>query len=282
MRTAGAALNIVLRVSIGYFLAEVMLNPDDPRFAGKAIPIRNLIIVGGLSLLFPALHVVRRRWRRYPVWTDNVWLSLFWLDMAGNSFDLYDRYLHFDLIPHFHGTGASAVALQRGFDLTPRRAFVIATVLHSALEAQEYATDVFFGTHNVRGWWDSAGDIAVGLLGAVAYLWGPRPIRGLYPWGPTLWRPRARPARRTGAGPEFVLFHTVADPASARIRREIIARGLKPRIDFQNVGTKEGAELFAVRQGTVLPAIWDGERLLTGADMIDRWLSELTGRAKST
>jgi len=271
VRTAGAALNVVLRASIGYFLAEVLVNPDDPRFAGKAIPIRNLIIVGGLSTLFPALHVVRRGWRRYPVWTDNLWLSLFWLDMAGNSFDLYDRYTHFDLIPHFHGTGASAVALQRGFGLTRGRAFVIATALHTALEVQEYATDVFVGTHNVRGWWDSAGDIAAGLLGAVAYL-----------WGPTVWRPGARLAPRTTAGRHFVLFHRVADPASARLRREIIARGLKPRIDFQNVSSDEGAELFAARRGTALPAIWDGERLLTGADTIDRWLSELTDRAKST
>jgi hypothetical protein len=270
-RMAGAAVNVLLRASIGYFLAEVLLNPEDPRFAGKAIPIRNLIIVGGLSLLFPALHVLRRRWARYPVWTDNVWLSLFWLDMAGNSFNLYDRYLHFDLIPHFHGTGASAVALQRGFGLTRGRAFVIATVLHSALEVQEYATDVFFGTHNVRGWWDSAGDIAVGLLGAGAYL-----------WGPTLFRPQGRLAPGTTAGAEFVLFHSVADPASARVRRAIVARGLKPRINFQNVDSEEGAELFAAHQGSALPAIWDGERLLTGADTIDRWLSELTRSRKST
>jgi hypothetical protein len=265
------ALNIVLRASIGYFLGEVLLNPNDPRFAGKAIPIRNLIIVGGLSLLFPALHVLRRRWRHYPVWTDNVWLSLFWLDMAGNSFDLYDRYLHFDLIPHFHGTGASAVALQRAFGLTPVRAFVIATALHSALEAQEYATDVFFGTHNVRGWWDTAGDIAVGLLGAGAYL-----------WGPSLVRPRAVIRARSSGKREFVLFHRVADPASAKIRREIVARGLKPRIDFQNVDSEEGADLFAARHGTTIPAIWDGERLRTGADAIEEWLAGLTVRAKGT
>jgi hypothetical protein len=262
-------VNVLLRASIGYFLAEVLRKPDDPRFAGKAIPIRNLIIVGGLSLLFPALHVVRRRWRRYPVWTDNLWLSVFWLDMAGNSFDLYDRYAHFDLIPHFHGTGASAVALQRGFGLTRGRAFVIATALHSALEAQEYATDVFFGTHNVRGWWDSAGDLAAGFLGALAYLWSPSVLQ------------QARLGSTT-MGREFVLFHTVADPASARVRSEIVARGLKPRIDFQNVDSHEGAKLFAARQGTSLPAIWDGERLIIGADPIHRWLSELTIRAKST
>ena len=170
LATFGAALNVLLRLHLAYFLAEVLRNPDDPRFAGKAIPVRNLVIVGGLSLLFPALHVLRPRWTRYPVWTDDLWVSLFWLDMAGNSFDLYDRYTHFDLIPHFHGTGAAAVAIREAAAVTPRRAFAAANALHVALEAQELFTDIFFGTHNVRGWWDSAGDIAAGVLGSAAYL----------------------------------------------------------------------------------------------------------------
>lgn len=38
-----------------------------------------------------------------------------------------------------------------------------------ALEAQEILTDVFFKTHNVRGWRDSALDMAVGILGSLAY-----------------------------------------------------------------------------------------------------------------
>ena len=37
-------VNAALRLSIIYFLAEVMAKPDDPRFAGKAIPVRNLIV----------------------------------------------------------------------------------------------------------------------------------------------------------------------------------------------------------------------------------------------
>ena len=36
-------MNLALRLSIAYFLAEVVLRPNDPRFAGKAIPIRNLL-----------------------------------------------------------------------------------------------------------------------------------------------------------------------------------------------------------------------------------------------
>ena len=147
----------------------MLRDPEDPRFAGKAIPIRNLLIVGGLSLLFPILYRMQRR-RRYPLWTDDLWLSLFWLDMAGNSFDLYDRHRHFDLIPHFHGTGAAAVAVRRGFGLPRRKALLATNALHIGLEAQEYATDVFFGTHNVRGWWDPVGDIIAGVAGSLTYL----------------------------------------------------------------------------------------------------------------
>lgn len=175
-QVAGLVLNGLLRASIGGFLADVMANPQDPRYAGKAIPIRNLLIVGSLSELFPLLYVLDRRrgsgrrwWQRYPAWSDNLYLSIFWLDMAGNAFDLYDRFTNFDLIPHYHGTGALAAVCQRAFGWSPLVAIGVANAIHTLLEAQEYATDVFFGTHNVRGAWDSIGDLMVGVLGTVAY-----------------------------------------------------------------------------------------------------------------
>lgn len=63
----------------------------------------------------------------------------------------------------------------------------------------------------------------------------------------------------------LVLFHRIDDPASAAVRREVVARGLKARIDFQNVDSEEGAALFATRGGGDVPALWDGRRLRTGA-----------------
>src|SRR5438128_79683 len=170
--------NLALRLSIVYFLAEVLAKPDDPRFAGKAIPVRNLIVAGGLTLSFPILFAVSKfwrhgpgiRWTRYPWWSDSLYLSIFWLDMAGNSFNLYDRYTHFDLIPHFHGTGATSVVLQDAFDLSPKLSAGVANLIHTLLEVQEFLTDVFFGTHNVRGWWDSAGDLSAGVLGTWVYV----------------------------------------------------------------------------------------------------------------
>jgi hypothetical protein len=182
-RVMGYALNGLLRASIGAFLLDALRHPHDPRYEGKAIPLRNLLIVGSLSLAFPLLALAQRRrparhkrrsrglrWRRYPVWSDNLYLSIFWLDMAGNYFDLYDSYKHFDLIPHCHGSGALAAVLFNAFDLPPLAAFGVANGIHGLLEAQEIFTDVFFGTRNVRGAWDSIGDLGAGLIGTSTYI----------------------------------------------------------------------------------------------------------------
>jgi hypothetical protein len=62
----------------------------------------------------------------------------------------------------------------------------------------------------------------------------------------------------------LVLYHRVADPDSARVRAQIVERGLKPLIDFQNVDTDAAAE-FSARGGRRVPALWDGVRLHEGA-----------------
>lgn len=166
----GLILNLLLRLSILYFLGEVMLFQDDPRFAGKAIPIRNLIIVLSFSMLFPILYFWKKKWKRYPVWFDNLYLSIFWLDMAGNSFNLYDTYFYFDLIPHFHGTGALAAMLFGAFSFSALSAIGFANIIHMLLEAQEFYTDVLFKTHNVRGTFDVVNDMVVGIFGTFIYV----------------------------------------------------------------------------------------------------------------
>jgi hypothetical protein len=172
MRVVGVIVNILLRVTLIYFLGEVLLMPDDPRFAGKAIPLRNLLIVVSFSLLFPILHKFwpKRPWSAYPVWLDSLYLSLFWLDMAGNSFNLYDTYYYFDLIPHFHGPGAIAVVFKILFRTSITGALGLANIVHILLEAQEYYTDVLSGTHNVRGPGDIVNDLLAGVLGSTVYL----------------------------------------------------------------------------------------------------------------
>lgn len=178
-RVAGYVLNGLLRVSTAAMLADTVRHPQDPRYAGKAIPMRNLIIVGSLLQAVPLLWLRQRKkmGQRYPVWTDNLYLSIFWLDMFGNYANFYDRWTHFDLLPHFHGTGALAVVLHNLFHWPVTRALVVTNTIHALLEAQEYATDVFAGTHNVRGVWDSAGDLSSGLLGTLVYSGMAAPVK---------------------------------------------------------------------------------------------------------
>ena len=170
-------INIAVRIAIFYFLAEVLLFPDDPRFAGKAIPIRNFIIVITLSLLFPVLYYLNKKGKirlsnfsKYPFALDSLYLSIFALDMFGNSFNLYDTIFYFDLIPHFHGPGALAVVLLSALAISPLTALGLTTTIHTFLEAQEYYTDVLFQTHNVRGVFDVVNDLVAGIFGAAIYM----------------------------------------------------------------------------------------------------------------
>lgn len=170
VRAAGLAANLCLRLSLVAMLARVLrAAPDDPRFAGKGIGVRYLAVGLPASLFVPAVHVLRGRGRRFPAWTDDLYLSILVLDLAGNVFHLYDRYRHFDLIPHAHGTGAITVVFTELFQLPADRAVRFATVGHLLLEAQEIASDVVFGLRNVRGWWDVVGDVGAGVIGTIAY-----------------------------------------------------------------------------------------------------------------
>lgn len=169
MRAFGVLGNILLRSSIVAILGEALLHPDDPRFKGKGIGTRGLVMIP-LSLVVPLVRGVRRgRWDRYPVWSDNLYLSIFVLDLLGNHLGLYDRYRYFDAIPHAHGTGAATVVLAELLDLPPLSAVGLAQLAHIGLEAQEYYSDVWFGLHNVRGTWDTVNDLLAGAVGSAAY-----------------------------------------------------------------------------------------------------------------
>ncbi len=167
MRAIGVLVNALLRGTIVAILAEALVRSNDHRFAGKAIGTRGMVMIP-LSLLVPVAHAVRKR-GRYPFWTDNLYLSIFALDLLGNHFDLYDRYRHFDAIPHAHGTGAATVVIAELLDLPPLSAVGLAHLAHIGLEAQEYYSDVWFGLHNVRGTWDTVNDLLAGAIGSAAY-----------------------------------------------------------------------------------------------------------------
>ena len=74
-RYAGPALNIGLRVAMVFFAVEAIVLSDDPRFQGKAIGIRNALVVAAYGLVFPALHLAGRRWRSGRRWSNHCRLT---------------------------------------------------------------------------------------------------------------------------------------------------------------------------------------------------------------
>jgi hypothetical protein len=166
-------VNVVLRVSMLAMVTRVLrAAPDDHRFVGKGIDVRFTAVALPATMLVPAVWLAARargREHPYPAGVDALYVSLFALDLAGNVFDWYDSYLHFDLIPHAHGGGAIAVLFAWLFGMPVGDAVRWSIAGHALLEAQEIASDKVFGLRNVRGWWDVAGDMGAGVLGAVAY-----------------------------------------------------------------------------------------------------------------
>jgi hypothetical protein len=233
----GPTVNLAVRAAMLLMLAEVIrASPDDHRFAGKGIATRFTVFALPATFVVPALWA-RARWRGrssiggspavaaspsfggspvvapspsrrsasqgppYPWTVDALYISLFALDLAGNVFDWYDRYFHFDLIPHAHGGGAIAILFAWLFGWPASTAVRASIAGHALLEAQEYASDVAFGLRNVRGWWDVVGDLGAGVVGAVAYAAAyQRWVRdaGREPESPLRWRAAPPPQ---GSGP---------------------------------------------------------------------------------
>jgi len=69
------------------------------------------------------------------------------------------------------------------------------------------------------------------------------------------------------------LFHDIAQPESAAVRRFIVEHGHKERVSFRNVSYDEARADFIARGGTTTPALWDGEHLVVGEAAIVARLS---------
>jgi len=188
---AGALVNVVLRLGILAMSVDAIVNGGDQRYAGKSLGPRDVIISFGFAMLFPLFWKLRyrkRQWTEYPWWYDDLYLSIFFVDMLGNSLNLYNAWLEWDHIPHSHGPGALAIVIAGAFGFPILTGIGLATLLHVILEIQEFYGDVLLGTHNVRDLQDQMNDLLSGVVGVIVY--------GLIWWRwSALRRKRARPAR---------------------------------------------------------------------------------------
>jgi hypothetical protein len=64
------------------------------------------------------------------------------------------------------------------------------------------------------------------------------------------------------------LFHAIADPGSAKVRKYVVDHELGEAVRFRNVTYEEVAKDLSARGGGETPALWDGERLFVGAEVV--------------
>lgn len=62
------------------------------------------------------------------------------------------------------------------------------------------------------------------------------------------------------------LFHRVADPACAAVRRKLVELGLEANVSFRNVHFEVHQQALAAIGGAQVPAVWDGQTLCVGSE----------------
>lgn len=64
------------------------------------------------------------------------------------------------------------------------------------------------------------------------------------------------------------LFHAIGDSSSAKVRKFVVDNDLGEKLRFRNTTYEEVMVDLKARGGTVAPALWDGETLISGGDQV--------------
>ncbi len=76
------------------------------------------------------------------------------------------------------------------------------------------------------------------------------------------------------------LFHLIAEPESAAVRRRLTELGLMEQVDMRNVSFESHRGALQAHGGQRTPALWDGSTLHTGAEAIFAALQGLSARPR--
>ena len=72
------------------------------------------------------------------------------------------------------------------------------------------------------------------------------------------------------------LFHSLADPESAAVRRRLGELELFDRVELRNVHFDSHREAFESHGGKTLPALWDGRELHEGREAVLNALTKIS------
>jgi hypothetical protein len=170
-------VDVALKLAVIGQLLVAVVGPDLPQFEGKAMEAR--AVVYPLAMLaVPAAWLILRRRRRieYPYTLDILWTLPFFIDVTGNTANLYDTVSWWDDLNHFVNWGILVAAFGQLLIRLPLTRLVAAglatgfgAVTAILWEFAEYVGFIHANEEELRtAYKDTLGDLALGLSGSVA------------------------------------------------------------------------------------------------------------------
>jgi hypothetical protein len=170
-------VDVALKLAVIGQLLVAVVGPDLPQFEGKAMEAR--AVVYPLAMLaVPAAWLILRRRRsiEYPYTLDILWTLPFFIDVTGNTANLYDTVSWWDDLNHFVNWGILVAAFGQLLIRLPLTRLVAAglatgfgAVTAILWEFAEYVGFIHANEEELRtAYKDTLGDLALGLSGSVA------------------------------------------------------------------------------------------------------------------
>ena len=183
-------LDVALKLAVVGQLLFAVARPDLPQFEGKAMAARAIVYPLALLTVPAVWWFLRRRGRvEYPYTLDILWTLPFFVDVTGNTANLYDRIAWWDDLNHFVNWGILVSAfcqlllrLPVGRLEAAGLAIGFGAVTAVLWEFAEYVGFIHANEEELKtAYEDTLGDLALGLSGSVAaalvnvsLLWGRR------------------------------------------------------------------------------------------------------------
>ncbi len=171
---------VLIRVLILAAVVFMYVFPELPQLEAKSLTWRT-IVYPVMTLLLPAMYLLRGRNGPYPWHLDVNWAFVFTFDIVGNDLHWYGTWPHFDDFIHVVNSIPFVVSMALVFLALEQRTSVVAGFwvvmvftfavffsLHSLWEMYEFAADEIAGTELLPGGMREATlNNLAGILGAV-------------------------------------------------------------------------------------------------------------------
>jgi hypothetical protein len=170
-------VDVALKLAVVGQLLLAVVGPDLEQFEGKAMEARAVVYPLAMLVVPVAWLILRhRRPVEYPYALDILWTLPFFVDVTGNTANLYDTVGWWDDLNHFVNWGILVAAFGQLLIRLPLTRLVAAglaigfgAVTAILWEFAEYVGFIHANEEELRtAYKDTLGDLALGLSGSIA------------------------------------------------------------------------------------------------------------------